>query len=1145
MDGGRKTLVQRAAAVGLAVLACAPAARAAEVSSVPLTFPGVPGDVRALATDGERLFVGGDIGTFARTAGPVTLVDPADGTVIAGSEVLGAARNPVEVTDVIADGDGGFYVSGTFATVAGVPAPGLARLRADGTADPAFRPDLSGRVLDVHLTDGRLWVTGDIVSAATPRTASLVALDPDSGALLPVQPPVVSGTVDEILVRGTRAYLRGRMNSVGGLARDDLASFDTETGAVSSLQPSFAGDLADFAVVGSAIVVVGGFYRVGIVGTETSIVDRDGGAAFDATTGALLPFAPSVDSYPEMVATDDAIVILSDSKLRTYAPDTTTTTVLPILAEPANQFVDAISEGPGRTLVASGSPLPGGRFGVARYTLPDGRPTSGWESRYGGLVGDGPDALGLVRGSPLAPSTVTGRKLAALDLRTETAIRMPEFGVFFAFPRPSERVDALAVARGRVWAGGTFTEVDGAPRKHVAAVDVATGAVVPGIPEPNGPVTAAAADGEVVWVGGDFTAVGSVPRAGLAAFSAVDGSLLPTTASAPCLPRRMLIADGTLLVGGCSTIGGAGDGLLNLDAATGEPTSRYAVPVSGEVSSMAPSPRGGVWISASPRTARYLPGGGQADSVPDAFQSLAEVGGALLLPTGDPAEIRLADRRPGTWFPIADGGVVALALPDDRLVVATDGPLTGLGGSRSGIAVYGPEDPFPPEGGPVTLTGGTVVEQYRSATQLALGAGTGTPARVGYRWQRCAADGTGCVETEAYGGPTTELEASAVGRRVRVLVTRSGDGGTTETVTSPLSPVITGFRGDDIAALTPPTVTGSPIVGSTLNATRGTWSAPVSGVYLEWQRCDVLLHGCVDVGYSGSYTVQPADRGRRLRVRFDADGGDGRRVDTTYSSGTAVVDSGVPSAYRAPRVAGDPAVGSTLRTTAGSFSDHPTRVTVRWLRCDATGEACSPTGADGRTYAVTAADDGRTLRSETVATNAVGSSAANRSQPFGIGVSAPPAPTPTATPGPAATPGPSPTAGPAPTPTPTVAPAPRPTATPAPPVAPLRVRLAPRRTRLATALKRGIPVGVTCTRRCRVSVTVTITASTARALRLPKRTIASLVATTAARRTLTLKLGSAVRRRLAKRRTLPVTVTARATAGATTTTSRAKLTLGR
>ena len=200
--------------------------------------------------------------------------------------------------------------------------------------------------------------------------------------------------------------------------------------------------------------------------------------------------------------------------------------------------------------------------------------------------------------------------------------------------------------------------------------------------------------------------------------------------------------------------------------------------------------------------------------------------------------------------------------------------------------------------------------------------------------------------------------------------------------------------GGSATAQTPPKATGQPriagtaVEGSVLTASNGSWSGtgPFNYTY-RWLRCPSTGgggngEGCAVI--SGAtfqrYTIQHADVGHRLRVRVTAANAQGSA--SAVSNATAIVQSaatgGRPRNTATPTISGTPQVGQTLTANNGTWvGAQPLTFSYHWRRCDRTGASCSDiSAATAKTYVLTSADQGTTLRVRVTARNSRGAAAA-------------------------------------------------------------------------------------------------------------------------------------------------------------------------
>lgn len=126
-----------------------------------------------------------------------------------------------------------------------------------------------------------------------------------------------------------------------------------------------------------------------------------------------------------------------------------------------------------------------------------------------------------------------------------------------------------------VYFGGDFTAVDGQARAHVAAFDVATGAMLDWAPRTDGQVRGFAFAGDTVYVGGNFRSSGGQPRSELAAWNTTSKTITswaPSAAGDGFVWDMLMSPDSSrVIIGGSFTTlnGATAYGMASVDTATG------------------------------------------------------------------------------------------------------------------------------------------------------------------------------------------------------------------------------------------------------------------------------------------------------------------------------------------------------------------------------------------------------------------------------------------------------------------------------------------------------------------------------------------------------------------------------------------------
>ena len=237
------------------------------------------------------------------------------------------------------------------------------------------------------------------------------------------------------------------------------------------------------------------------------------------------------------------------------------------------------------------------------------------------------------------------------------------------------------------------------------------------------------------------------------------------------------------------------------------------------------------------------------------------------------------------------------------------------------------------------LTGVARVGATLTATR-----GTWTPSdvRTTYQWTVAGRPVSGATTS------TYKVRPADEGRRIRLTVTATKAGYPTTSVRSRR----TGFVAEAaLTPLTPPTVTGDPVVGATLTADSGTWDpAPGSFAY-QWLADGQPVAGADDA----TFTPAPEHLGKALSVQVTArhagyDPVTATSASTPVGPGTLTVTA--PPALTDTDGDGRATLGETLTVAPGSVAGA-SAPTVLWLR---SGRPVA--GASGNQYTLTTADLG-------------------------------------------------------------------------------------------------------------------------------------------------------------------------------------------
>jgi len=538
--------------------------------------PGPDGAVRSLARSGTDLIVGGDF-----TSPRAFLASIDTGT----AAVDGAfPQSNGRINALAADGAGGWFVGGSFSTLAASSRNNLAQID-NALAVTGWNPNPNGVVRTLALSNAgtALLAGGDF---NTPRTF-LASLDTTT-AVANVSFPQTDAPVHSVVSDGSNGwYVGGAFTTVAAASRNNLARIDNSP-AVTAWDPSpnnvvrglfsdgtnlyAAGDftiinallrsrIASFALAGETLnvwaPVAGGTVNAISVfdpGSPDPIVVYAGGdfssvgglrrsniAALDLITGAA-----KSNWDPSANATVRALLLSADAQKvyvggeftsiggqfrnRLAAVDGTTGGVSTWDPNADNTVRALVMSDDDVHLFAGGDFTTIGavsRRGAAEITIVNGL-ASTWDS--GGVDGN-IEAMLVSGGFVFLGGNFSGFG-GGVTLRNNLAAAAADSGAIAGWnPDVNNTVRSMAMSADALtlYVGGDFTAIGSAdPLNYIGSVDVATGVAGLWAPNSNQSVKAISLSKDRVsaYLGGDFTLLGAVSRNRLAAVKLSDGTVI-------------------------------------------------------------------------------------------------------------------------------------------------------------------------------------------------------------------------------------------------------------------------------------------------------------------------------------------------------------------------------------------------------------------------------------------------------------------------------------------------------------------------------------------------------------------------------------------------------------------------------------------
>lgn len=332
--------------------------------------------------------------------------------------------------------------------------------------------------------------------------------------------PITNERVNTIIKYNGTIYIGGSFTSITdpqtGIAydRNHLAAFDAVTGAILPWNPPVASDSYLFVTTlaaGNNVIYAGGFF--GVSG-QPELEDL---VALDPITGAVLNWYPDLKNYGSKTIQK---IVVAESKVFI-----------------AGAFVNS-SSGELENVLAFNA-VSGQRISEFRNLSNNVASTM--------VVKD--DHL-YIGGSFTSLNSLERQNIAALDATDGTVLPYN--------PAADGNVRSLKIKDNTLYAAGSFTGFGYNPvnktvavqRNGVAALDVNTGAVLSWNPNVTGSVAVITVDGKNVYIGGSFTKVGNGTRNNIAIVEAISGGLSLWNPNANGSVNDILVDGNTIFVGG-------------------------------------------------------------------------------------------------------------------------------------------------------------------------------------------------------------------------------------------------------------------------------------------------------------------------------------------------------------------------------------------------------------------------------------------------------------------------------------------------------------------------------------------------------------------------------------------------------------------
>ncbi|MES2389248.1 MAG: T9SS type A sorting domain-containing protein [Bacteroidota bacterium] len=441
----------------------------------PLQLPfDTDGPVKTIVRDGNTIFIGGDFKSAGRTTGHCTLLNLQN-----GKQLL--QNYPYVKGDVLTslpDGQGGWYIGGSFTQIGNSSKSYFARLKPDLSLDSSFAPQVRVPIVKMVQSGSRIFIVDS--------TGHIGAVKVTTGFATNWNPVLAGGKAITLTSAGSVIYIGGTFTSVNGQSRSCVAAVDTISGEPFSWNPLIKSTLWPYTLRINCIVSRKGKVYIGGVFDEAGTLTRYNLASFDSVSGSLQIWNPAARMGAEPKGVSN---VMSEGKNSMYLAGELTTNSSTYNYTIAVDFVSGIKN--------------------------DWQPDFGYSSGHAEDILEYEDKVYILRSF----SDMTPPGYCQYILTTDTLVGY-EVGWRGDF---NGRVRSINIGAGKMFACGDFTIAQQPTRYGLAAFDANTGALKPWNPRTNGYVDKILLDNGKLYIGGYFTVAANEYRNSVACIDTSTG----------------------------------------------------------------------------------------------------------------------------------------------------------------------------------------------------------------------------------------------------------------------------------------------------------------------------------------------------------------------------------------------------------------------------------------------------------------------------------------------------------------------------------------------------------------------------------------------------------------------------------------------